>query len=178
MEEEDRKNKELLIVGQAFFNTGIREVENIIQEYIEHSELYHDSYTVALLNKIKDEIELYRENQNENDLRTREPSIYYYSGKLIKVYDKEQRYGYCVKKDYINDSLVEIQGICLDFDNSQIIELNEKEAKLVDEVYCEKDNKLYQLEIKTFTNKDYGKVLYDDIKDHFLVLKKEEVLER
>ena len=84
----------------------------------------------------------------------------------------------CVKKDYINDSLVEIQGICLDFDNSQIIELNEKEAKLVDEVYCEKDNKLYQLEIKTFTNKDYGKVLYDDIKDHFLVLKKEEVLER
>lgn len=178
MEEEDRKNKELLIVGQAFFNTGIREVKDIIQEYIEHSEIYHDSYTVALLKKITDDIELYQNNQNENVSQIRTPSIYYYSGKLIKVYDKEQRCGYCVKKDYINDCLVEIKGICLDFDNSQIIELDEEQARLVEEVYCEKNNDLYQLEVKTFNNRDYGKVLYEDIKNHFLVLKKEEVIER
>ena len=69
MDEEDQKNKEFLIVGQAFLHTGLTRVENLIQDYINASEQYHDSYSVALLNKIKDDIEKYRniEDQEINE---------------------------------------------------------------------------------------------------------------
>lgn len=181
MDEEDQKNEEFLIVGQAFLRTGISKIQDLLQNYINASEQYHDSYSVALLNKIKEDIELYRntEDQEINEsLKTKEPSIYLYSGKIIKVYDKSSQCGFCVKKDYINDKLVEIQGVCLEFDKSQITEIDQKQCKIVEEIYCENDNKLYQLSIKEFNNRDYGKLLYENIKNSFLVLKKEEVLER
>ena len=57
MDEEDQKNREFLIVGQAFLHTGLTKVEDLIQDYINASEQYHDSYSVALLNKIKTDIE-------------------------------------------------------------------------------------------------------------------------
>ena len=57
MDEENQRNKDFLIVGQAFLHTGLTKVENLIQDYINASEQYHDSYSVALLNKIKDDIE-------------------------------------------------------------------------------------------------------------------------
>lgn len=181
MDEEDQKNREFLIVGQAFLHTGLTKVEDLIQNYINASEQYHDSYSVALLNKIKDDIEKYRniEDQEINDfLKPKETSIYFYSGKLIKVYDKTSQCGFCIKKDYINDKLVQIQGICLDFNNSQIIDIDEEQCKQVEEIYCEADNELYQLAIKEFSNRDYGKLIYEDIKNSFLVIKKDEVLER
>lgn len=181
MDEEDQKNKEFLIVGQAFLHTGISKIEDLIQDYINASEQYHDSYSVALLNKIKEDIELYRNNEDQEineSLKTKEPSIYLYSGKIIKVYDKSSQCGFCVKKDYINDKLVEIQGVCLEFDKSQITEIDQKQCEIVEEIYCEDDNKLYQLSIKEFNNRDYGRLLYENIKNSFLVLKKEEVLER
>lgn len=181
MDEEDQKNREFLIVGQAFLHTGLTKVEDLIQNYINASEQYHDSYSVALLNKIKDDIEKYRniENQEINDfLKPKETSIYFYSGKIIKVYDKTSQCGFCIKKDYINDKLVQIQGICLDFNNSQIIDIDEEQCKQVEEIYCEADNELYQLAIKEFSNRDYGKLIYEDIKNSFLVIKKDEVLER
>ena len=65
MDEEDKRNKEFLIVGQAFLHTGISKIEDLIQNYINASEQYHDSYSVALLNKIKEDIELYRKNENQ-----------------------------------------------------------------------------------------------------------------
>lgn len=181
MDEEDQKNREFLIVGQAFLHTGLTKVEDLIQNYINASKQYHDSYSVALLNKIKDDIEKYRniEDQEINDfLKPKETSIYFYSGKLIKVYDKTSQCGFCIKKDYINDKLVQIQGICLDFNNSQIIDIDEEQCKQVEEIYCEADNELYQLAIKEFSNRDYGKLIYEDIKNSFLVIKKDEVLER
>ena len=106
MDEEDQKNKEFLIVGQAFLHTGLTRVETLIQDYINASEQYHDSYSVALLNKIKDDIEKYRniEDQEINEcLKPKETSIYFYSGKIIKVFDKNSQCGFCVKKEYIND---------------------------------------------------------------------------
>ncbi len=181
MDEEDQKNREFLIVGQAFLHTGLTKVEDLIQNYINASEQYHDSYSVALLNKIKDDIEKYRniEDQEINDfLKPKETSIYFYSGKIIKVYDKTSQCGFCIKKDYINDKLVQIQGICLDFNNSQIIDIDEEQCKQVEEIYCEADNELYQLAIKEFSNRDYVKLIYEDIKNSFLVIKKDEVLER
>ena len=108
MDEEDKRNKEFLIVGQAFLHTGISKIEDLIQNYINASEQYHDSYSVALLNKIKEDIELYRKNENQEineALKEKEPSIYVYLGKIIKVYDKSSQCGFCVKKDYINDKL-------------------------------------------------------------------------
>lgn len=181
MDEEDKRNKEFLIVGQAFLHTGISKIEDLIQNYINASEQYHDSYSVALLNKIKEDIELYRKNENQEineALKEKEPSIYVYSGKIIKVYDKSSQCGFCVKKDYINDKLSEIQGFCLDFNNSQIIDIDEEQCKQVEEIYCENDNELYQIAIKEFSNRDYGKLLYENIKNNFLVIKKDEVLER
>lgn len=181
MDEEDQKNREFLIVGQAFLHTGLTKVEDLIQNYINASEQYHDSYSVALLNKIKDDIEKYRNIEDQeinNSLKTKETSIYFYSGKIIKVYDKTSQCGFCVKKDYINDKLVQIQGICLDFNNSQIIDIDEEQCKQVEEIYCEADNELYQLAIKDFSNRDYGKLMYEDIKNSFLVIKKDEILER
>lgn len=181
MDEEDKRNKEFLIVGQAFLHTGISKIEDLIQNYINASEQYHDSYSVALLNKIKEDIELYRKNENQeiNEvLKEKEPSIYVYSGKIIKVYDKSSQCGFCVKKDYINDKLSEIQGFCLDFNNSQIIDIDEEQCKQVEEIYCENDNELYQIAIKEFSNRDYGKLLYENIKNNFLIIKKDEVLER
>ena len=181
MDEEDTRNKEFLIVGQAFLHTGISKIEDLIQNYINASEQYHDSYSVALLNKIKEDIELYRKNENQEineALKEKEPSIYVYSGKIIKVYDKSSQCGFCVKKDYINDKLSEIQGFCLDFNNSQIIDIDEEQCKQVEEIYCENDNELYQIAIKEFSNRDYGKLLYENIKNNFLVIKKDEVLER
>lgn len=82
------------------------------------------------------------------------------------------------KKDYINDKITQIQGICLDFNNSQIIDIDEEQCKQVEEIYCESNNKLYQLSIKKFNNRDYGKILYEDIRNSFLVIKKDNVLER
>lgn len=181
MDEEDKRNKEFLIVGQAFLHTGISKIEDLIQNYINASEQYHDSYSVALLNKIKEDIELYRKNENQEineALKEKEPSIYVYSGKIIKVYDKTSQCGFCVKKDYINDKLSEIQGFCLDFNNSQIIEIDEEQCKQVEEIYCENDNELYQITIKEFNSRDYGKLLYENIRNNFLVIKKDEVLER
>ena len=181
MDEEDKRNKEFLIVGQAFLHSGISKIEDLIQNYINASEQYHDSYSVALLNKIKEDIELYRKNENQEineALKEKEPSIYVYSGKIIKVYDKSSQCGFCVKKDYINDKLSEIQGFCLDFNNSQIIDIDEEQCKQVEEIYCENDNELYQIAIKEFSNRDYGKLLYENIKNNFLVIKKDEVLER
>ena len=181
MDEEDKRNKEFLIVGQAFLHTGISKIEDLIQNYINASEQYHDSYSVALLNKIKEDIDLYRKNENQEineALKEKKPSIYVYSGKIIKVYDKTSQCGFCVKKDYINDKLSEIQGFCLDFNNSQIIEIDEEQCKQVEEIYCESNNKLYQLSIKKFNNRDYGKILYEDIRNSFLVIKKDNVLER
>ena len=181
MDEEDQKNREFLIVGQAFLHTGLTKVEDLIQNYINASEQYHDSYSVALLNKIKDDIEKYRniEDQEINDfLKPKETSIYFYSGKILKVYDKTSQCGFCIKNDYINDKLVQIQGICLDFNNSQIIDIDEEQCKQVEEIYCESNNKLYQLSIKKFNNRDYGKILYEDIRNSFLVIKKDNVLER
>ncbi len=181
MDEEDKRNKEFLIVGQAFLHTGISKIEDLIQNYINASEQYHDSYSVALLNKIKEDIELYRKNENQEineALKEKEPSIYVYSGKIIKVYDKSSQCGFCVKKDYINDKLSEIQGFCLDFNNSQIIDIDEEQCKQVEEIYCENDNELYQIAIKEFSNRDYGKLLYENIKNNFLIIKKDEVLER
>ena len=181
MDEEDKRNKEFLIVGQAFLHTGISKIEDLIQNYINASEQYHDSYSVALLNKIKEDIDLYRKNENQEineALKEKEPSIYVYSGKIIKVYDKSSQCGFCVKKDYINDKLSEIQGFCLDFNNSQIIDIDEEQCKQVEEIYCENDNELYQIAIKEFSNRDYGKLLYENIKNNFLVIKKDEVLER
>lgn len=181
MDEEDKRNKEFLIVGQAFLHTGISKIEDLIQNYINASEQYHDSYSVALLNKIKEDIELYRKNENQEineALKEKEPSIYVYLGKIIKVYDKSSQCGFCVKKDYINDKLSEIQGFCLDFNNSQIIDIDEEQCKQVEEIYCENDNELYQIAIKEFSNRDYGKLLYENIKNNFLVIKKDEVLER
>ena len=181
MDEEDKRNKEFLIVGQAFLHTGISKIGDLIQNYINASEQYHDSYSVALLNKIKEDIELYRKNENQEingALKEKEPSIYVYSGKIIKVYDKSSQCGFCVKKDYINDKLSEIQGFCLDFNNSQIIDIDEEQCKQVEEIYCENDNELYQIAIKEFSNRDYGKLLYENIKNNFLVIKKDEVLER
>lgn len=181
MDEEDKRNKEFLIVGQAFLHTGISKIEDLIQNYINASEQYHDSYSVALLNKIKEDIDLYRKNKNQEineALKEKEPSIYVYSGKIIKVYDKTSQCGFCVKKDYINDKLSEIQGFCLDFNNSQIIEIDEEQCKQVEEIYCENDNELYQITIKEFNSRDYGKLLYENIRNNFLVIKKDEVLER
>lgn len=181
MDEEDKRNKEFLIVGQAFLHTGISKIEDLIQNYINTSEQYHDSYSVALLNKIKEDIELYRKNENQeiNEvLKEKESSIYVYSGKIIKVYDKSSQCGFCVKKDYINDKLSEIQGFCLDFNNSQIIDIDEEQCKQVEEIYCENDNELYQIAIKEFNSRDYGKLLYENIRNNFLVIKKDEVLER
>lgn len=181
MDEEDKRNKEFLIVGQAFLHTGISKIEDLIQNYINASEQYHDSYSVALLNKIKEDIDLYRKNENQEineALKEKEPSIYVYSGKIIKVYDKTSQCGFCVKKDYINDKLSEIQGFCLDFNNSQIIEIDEEQCKQVEEIYCENDNELYQITIKEFNSRDYGKLLYENIRNNFLVIKKDEVLER
>ena len=181
MDEEDKRNKEFLIVGQAFLHTGISKIEDLIQNYINASEQYHDSYSVALLNKIKEDIELYRKNENQEineALKEKEPSIYVYLGKIIKVYDKSSQCGFCVKKDYINDKLSEIQGFCLDFNNSQIIEIDEEQCKQVEEIYCENDNELYQIAIKEFNSRDYGKLLYENIRNNFLVIKKDEVLER
>lgn len=181
MDEEDKRNKEFLIVGQAFLHTGISKIEDLIQNYINASEQYHDSYSVALLNKIKEDIDLYRKNENQEineALKENEPSIYVYSGKIIKVYDKTSQCGFCVKKDYINDKLSEIQGFCLDFNNSQIIEIDEEQCKQVEEIYCENDNELYQITIKEFNSRDYGKLLYENIRNNFLVIKKDEVLER
>ena len=181
MDEEEQRNREFLIVGQAFLHTGLTRVEDLIQDYINASEQYHDSYSVALLNKIKDDIEKYRniEDQEINEsLKPKETSIYFYSGKIIKIYDKTSQCGFCVKKDYINDKLVQIQGICLNFNNSQIIDIDEEQCKQVEEIYCEANNELYQLAIKEFSNRDYGKLMYEDIKNSFLVLKKDEVLER
>lgn len=181
MDEEDQRNKEFLIVGQAFLHTGLTRVENLIQDYINTSEQYHDSYSVALLNKIKDDIEKYRniEDQEINEcLKPKETSIYFYSGKIIKVFDKTSQCGFCVKKDYINDKLSEIQGFCLDFNNSQIIDIDEEQCKQVEEIYCENNNELYQISIKEFNNRDYGKLLYENIRNNFLVIKKDEVLER
>lgn len=181
MDEEDKRNKEFLIVGQAFLHTGISKIEDLIQNYINASEQYHDSYSVALLNKIKEDIELYRKNENQEineALKEKEQSIYVYSGKIIKVYDKSSQCGFCVKKDYINDKLSEIQGFCLDFNNSQIIDIDEEQCKQVEEIYCENDNELYQIAIKEFSNRDYGKLLYENIKNNFLIIKKDEVLER
>ena len=181
MDEEDKRNKEFLIVGQAFLHTGISKIEDLIQNYINASEQYHDSYSVALLNKIKEDIDLYRKNENQEineALKEKEPSIYVYSGKIIKVYDKTSQCGFCVKKDYINDKLSEIQGFCLDFNNIQIIEIDEEQCKQVEEIYCENDNELYQITIKEFNSRDYGKLLYENIRNNFLVIKKDEVLER
>ena len=181
MDEEDKRNKEFLIVGQAFLHTGISKIEDLIQNYINASEQYHDSYSVALLNKIKEYIELYRKNENQEineALKEKEPSIYVYLGKIIKVYDKSSQCGFCVKKDYINDKLSEIQGFCLDFNNSQIIDIDEEQCKQVEEIYCENDNELYQIAIKEFNSRDYGKLLYENIRNNFLVIKKDEVLER
>lgn len=181
MDEEDKRNKEFLIVGQAFLHTGISKIEDLIQNYINASEQYHDSYSVALLNKIKEDIDLYRKNENQEineALKEKKPSIYVYSGKIIKVYDKTSQCGFCVKKDYINDKLSEIQGFCLDFNNSQIIEIDEEQRKQVEEIYCENDNELYQITIKEFNSRDYGKLLYENIRNNFLVIKKDEVLER
>ena len=181
MDEEDKRNKEFLIVGQAFLHTGISKIEDLIQNYINASEQYHDSYSVALLNKINEDIELYRKNENQEineALKEKEPSIYVYLGKIIKVYDKSSQCGFCVKKDYINDKLSEIQGFCLDFNNSQIIEIDEEQCKQVEEIYCENDNELYQITIKEFNSRDYGKLLYENIRNNFLVIKKDEVLER
>ena len=181
MDEEDKRNKEFLIVGQAFLHTGISKIEDLIQNYINASEQYHDSYSVALLNKIKEDIDLYRKNENQEineALKEKEPSIYVYSGKIIKVYDKSSQCGFCVKKDYINDKLSEIQGFCLDFNNSQIIDIDEEQCKQVEEIYCENDNELYQIAIKEFNSRDYGKLLYENIRNNFLVIKKDEVLER
>lgn len=181
MDEEDKRNKEFLIVGQAFLHTGISKIEDLMQNYINASEQYHDSYSVALLNKIKEDIDLYRKNENQEineALKEKEPSIYVYSGKIIKVYDKTSQCGFCVKKDYINDKLLEIQGFCLDFNNSQIIEIDEEQCKQVEEIYCENDNELYQITIKEFNSRDYGKLLYENIRNNFLVIKKDEVLER
>ena len=81
-------------------------------------------------------------------------------------------------EDYINDKITQIQGICLDFNNSQIIDIDEEQCKQVEEIYCESNNKLYQLSIKKFNNRDYGKILYEDIRNSFLVIKKDNVLER
>lgn len=181
MDEEDKRNKEFLIVGQAFLHTGISKIEDLIQNYINASEQYHDSYSVALLNKINEDIELYRKNENQEineALKEKEPSIYVYLGKIIKVYDKSSQCGFCVKKDYINDKLSEIQGFCLDFNNSQIIDIDEEQCKQVEEIYCENDNELYQIVIKEFNSRDYGKLLYENIRNNFLVIKKDEVLER
>lgn len=181
MDEEDKRNKEFLIVGQAFLHTGISKIEDLIQNYINASEQYHDSYSVALLNKIKEDIELYRKNENQEineALKEKEPSIYVYLGKIIKVYDKSSQCGFCVKKDYINDKLSEIHGFCLDFNNSQIIDIDEEQCKQVEEIYCENDNELYQIAIKEFNSRDYGKLLYENIRNNFLVIKKDEVLER
>ena len=181
MDEEDKRNKEFLIVGQAFLHTGISKIEDLIQNYINASEQYHDSYSVALLNKIKEDIELYRKNENQEineALKEKEPSIYVYLSKIIKVYDKSSQCGFCVKKDYINDKLSEIQGFCLDFNNSQIIDIDEEQCKQVEEIYCENDNELYQIAIKEFNSRDYGKLLYENIRNNFLVIKKDEVLER
>lgn len=181
MDEEDKRNKEFLIVGQAFLHTGISKIEDLIQNYINASEQYHDSYSVALLNKINEDIELYRKNENQEineALKEKEPSIYVYLGKIIKVYDKSSQCGFCVKKDYINDKLSERQGFCLDFNNSQIIDIDEEQCKQVEEIYCENDNELYQIAIKEFNSRDYGKLLYENIRNNFLVIKKDEVLER
>lgn len=181
MGEEDKRNKEFLNVGQAFLHTGISKIEDLIQNYINASEQYHDSYSVALLNKIKEDIELYRKNENQEineALKEKEPSIYVYLGKIIKVYDKSSQCSFCVKKDYINDKLSEIQGFCLDFNNSQIIDIDEEQCKQVEEIYCENDNELYQIAIKEFNSRDYGKLLYENIRNNFLVIKKDEVLER
>ena len=65
MEEEDKRNQELLIVGKAFLHTGITKIEDLIQNYINTSEQYHDSYSVVLLKKIKEDIEKYRDIENE-----------------------------------------------------------------------------------------------------------------
>lgn len=181
MDEENKRNQEFLIVGQAFLHTGITKIEDLIQNYINASEQYHDSYSVALLNKIKEDIEKYRDIENEEineALKSKEPSFYIYTGKIIKVFDKTTQFGFCVKKDYINDNLAQIQGICLDFNNSQIVDIDEDQCRQVEEIYCESDNELYQLAVKEFSNRDYGKLLYEDIKNSFLVLKKDEVLER
>lgn len=181
MEDEDKRNKELFIVGQAFLHTGIKEVEDILEKYITTSEYYNDSYTVSLLKKVQQDISKIKDTmakEREEALKEKEEHIFVYSGKIIKVYDTTTKCGFCIKKDYINDKLVGIQGICLEFERSQITEIDQEQCEMVEEVYCEDNNKLYQLAIKEFNNRDYGKVVYENIKNSFMVLKKEEVLER
>lgn len=181
MNNEDKRNKELLIVGQAFLHTGLTKIEDLIQDYINTSEVYHDSYSVALLNKVKEDIKNLKniENQEINEsLKPQNSSIYCYSGKIIKIFDKTAQCGFCIKKDYINDELVQIQGVCLDFNYSEIIDIDEEQCKQVEEIYFENNNRLYQLEIKEYRNRDYGKLIYENIKNSFLVLKKDEVLEK
>lgn len=181
MEEEDRRNQELFIVGQAFLNTGISEVEDIIERYISSSNKYQDSYSVSLLKLIKNDISKIKERINqerEEALKPKETFIYIYYGKIIKIYDKTSQCGFCIKKEYINNDLVERQAFCLDFNNNQIIDIEVEQINEIEEIYCEENNELYQLSIKEFSNRDYGKLLYDNIKNSFLVIKKEDVLER
>lgn len=71
------------------------------------------------------------------------------------------------KKDYINDKITQIQGICLDFNNSQIIDIDEEQCKQVEEIYCESNNKLYQLFAKNLITEIMEKILYEDIRNSF-----------
>lgn len=181
MEDEDKRNQELFIVGQAFLHTGIYEVEDIIENYIKSSIKNQDSYTVALLNLIKNDISKIKDKADrdrEEALKPKESYMYAYRGKIIKIYDKTSQYGFCIKKDYINNKLVQIQGIFLDFQNNQILDINQEQLEKIEKTYCEENNKSYQLSIKEFSNRDFGKLLYDNIKNSFLVIKKEEILER
>lgn len=181
MEDEDKRNQELFIVGQAFLHTGIYEVEDILEKYITSSIKHQDSYTVALLNLIKNDISKIKdraEKDREEALKPQRTSIYEYQGKIIKIYDKTLQNGFCIKKDYINSKLVQAQAFCLDFNNNQIIDIEIEQINEIEEIYCEENNELYQLSIKQFSNRDYGKLLYDNIKNSFLVIKKEDILER
>ena len=45
-----------------------------------------------------------------------------------------------------------------------------KQYKDINVVYCENDNELYQIAIKEFSNRDYGKLLYENIKNNFWIV--------
>jgi len=136
---------------------------------------------VALLNTIKDDISKIKDRADkdrEEALKPKETFIYEYQGKIIKIYDKTSQCGFCIKKDYINNKLVQIQGICLDFQNNQILDINPEQLDEIEETYSNGKNEFYQLSVINFTNRDYGKILYDNIKNSFLLIKKEDILER
>ena len=139
-------------------NTTLNELKQEIEDYIDKKEKEFNSHS----------FEVTKDNNEISNIVD-----YSYSGEIIKIYNSKISIGLTIKAEYIGETLTDLDGFYLDFENMVLEDISEQiiseNYSFIKQGYKNEDEKVV---IYTFQNKDLCNMRFEEIRENFIDKKK------